>query len=224
MRRTNIHALPSTRGFPRPASLQALVAACVLGLVVLSVRIVDGSFSSKAEAPELDGDGWRQWLTDVGVDGGSYRAPLWAAGAVARPDLATETILETSGSPDPALFIRVDVTGYSSRAEETDADPLITAMCTVTGSGVIALSRDLLRTFTPGAPFDFGDKVLLPGAGIFSVEDTMHPRWQKRADIWFPNVDEAYDWGRRTGFLTRVDGGTPLFPPEAEVAQLIQPE
>ena len=35
---------------------------------------------------------------------------------------------------------------------ETDDTPFLTAMCTVTAPGVIALSRDLLRTFTPGAP------------------------------------------------------------------------
>jgi 3D (Asp-Asp-Asp) domain-containing protein len=182
--------------------------------------MVDGSFSSEPDEANLDGEVWREWLTDVGVDGNSSRAPLWASNGVIRPDEVSTARI--SGSPDGARFIRVDVTGYCSRVEETDADPFLTAMCTVTGSGVIALSRDLLRTFTPGAPFDFGDKVLLPGAGVFSVEDTMHPRWQRRADIWFPNIDEAHAWGRRVGFLARVDGSTPLFPPDPDVAQLME--
>jgi 3D (Asp-Asp-Asp) domain-containing protein len=189
-------------------------------LVVLCVRIVDGSFSSEPEAVDLDGQVWREWLTDVGVDGGAYQPPLWASNTA--PPAADEEVAPIGGSPDAARFFRVDVTGYCSRVEETDADPFLTAMCTVTGSGVIALSRDLLRTFTPGAPFDFGDKVLLPGAGVFSVEDTMHPRWQRRADIWFPNIDEAHAWGRRVGFLARVDGTTPLFPPDPDVAQLME--
>lgn len=220
MRHTSNHAPARPRRIPRPALLQALAAACALTLVVLSVRIVDGSFSSEPDQPNFDGEVWREWLTDVGVDGSGNRTPLWASNGVARA--AEEVSAPSNGSPDPALFIRVDVTGYCSRPEETDDDPFLTAMCTVTGTGVIALSRDLLRTFTPGAPFDFGDKVLLPGAGVFSVEDTMHPRWQRRADIWFPNIDEAHAWGRRVGFLTRLDGNTPLLPPEPAFAQLIK--
>jgi 3D (Asp-Asp-Asp) domain-containing protein len=222
MRRIAKYLSAHHRWIPARACLQTLAAAFALGLVIFTARILDGSLSPKSDVPEIDGAGWREWLTDVGVNGGSFRASLWASGEVARPE--PEPVVQPGDSADPVRFVRVDVTGYCSRVEETDADPLITAMCTVTGSGVIALSRDLLRTFTPGAPFDFGDKVLLPGAGIFTIEDTMHPRWQRRADIWFPTVDEAYAWGRRVGFLTRVDGSTPLFPPEADVAQLIQPE
>jgi 3D (Asp-Asp-Asp) domain-containing protein len=189
-----------------------------LGLVVLCVRLVDGSMTEPSHEPPLDGHGWQTWLADVGVDGGLHQTPIWRTGAEGRPEPEVE---EGIGQSPEARFIRVDITGYCSRVEETDADPFVTAICTITGTGVIALSRDLLRTFTPGAPFDFGDKVLLPGVGVFSVEDTMHPRWVRRADIWFASLGQAHAWGRRVGFLSRVDGHTPLFPPEPDIAAVI---
>ncbi|MCA9728163.1 MAG: 3D domain-containing protein [Candidatus Eisenbacteria bacterium] len=218
---TRLHGLTRKKsgGSSHPAILQALGAALALAAVVAGVRLIDGSITSSSaqSTPPLDADGWRSWLSDVGVEGNLHGTPIWQADLQQRPE-ATE---DAAPAPEKAHFIRVDITGYCSRVEETDADPFVTAICTVTGTGVIALSRDLLRTFTPGAPFDFGDKVLLPGVGIFSVEDTMHPRWQRRADIWFPNLDLAYAWGRRVGFLTRVDGDTPLFPTEPAVAQAL---
>ena len=131
MRQTTIHAPARSRRIPRPAFLQALAAACALMLVVLCVRIVDGSFSSEPEAVDLDGQVWREWLTDVGVDGGAYQPPLWASNTA--PPAADEEVAPIGGSPDAARFFRVDVTGYCSRVEETDADPFLTAMCTVTG-------------------------------------------------------------------------------------------
>jgi len=41
------------------------------------------------------------------------------------------------------------------------------------------------------------------------VEDTMHERWERRADIWFPSVEEALRWGRRKlaiSLVTSADG------------------
>ena len=87
--------------------------------------------------------------------------------------------------------------------------PHITAQNTPTAPGTIALSRDLLRTFTAKAPFDFGDKVLIPGVGIFEVTDTMHPRWREKADIWFASIKQAKEWGCRTVFVTRVEDNAP---------------
>ena len=80
--------------------------------------------------------------------------------------------------------------------------------------GTVALSRDLLRTFTPGAPFDFGDRVLIPGMGMYVVDDTMSPRWTRMADIWFADLQTARKWGRRDVYLTRVDAGEPLLVSE----------
>ncbi len=100
------------------------------------------------------------------------------------------------------VALSVVVTGYTSREEETDDTPFITAANTRTRPGVIALSRDLLRAYTPGAPFRFGDVIHLSGLGDFIVEDSMGSRWERRADIWFENLDAAISFGRRTVVVT----------------------
>jgi 3D (Asp-Asp-Asp) domain-containing protein len=110
---------------------------------------------------------------------------------------------------DRHRFVPVTVTGYTSCPSQTDDTPNITATLAPTRPGTLALSRDLLRTFTEGAPFDFGDRVLIPGMGIYVVEDTMHPRWQRRGDIWFHDTATARRWGRRQVYLTRVDADEP---------------
>jgi 3D (Asp-Asp-Asp) domain-containing protein len=116
---------------------------------------------------------------------------------------------------DSLRFHRLVVTGYTSCPRETDSTPFVTASMTRVRTGCLALSRDLLRTFTEGAPFDFGDWVVLPGIGIFIVEDTMNVRWKNRADIWFPNRRQALSWGRRKALIARlpqpVEGGRGLF-------------
>jgi 3D (Asp-Asp-Asp) domain-containing protein len=100
------------------------------------------------------------------------------------------------------IAVTVSVSAYTSRECETDDTPFITAANTSTRPGVLALSRDLLKRYTPGAPFDFGDIVHINGLGDFVVEDSMHGRWQHRADIWFESVDDAREFGRRPAVLT----------------------
>jgi 3D (Asp-Asp-Asp) domain-containing protein len=110
-----------------------------------------------------------------------------------------------SGAPsDQYATYQVTITGYSSNIHETDDSPGLTAANTEARSGVIALSQDLLSEFTPGAPFSFHDRVEIPGLGQFRVEDTMHPRWTRRADVWFGSRAEALDWGRRSRRLYRL--------------------
>jgi 3D (Asp-Asp-Asp) domain-containing protein len=108
----------------------------------------------------------------------------------------------------------VTVTGYTSCPSQTDDTPNLTATLDPTRPGTLALSQDLLRTFTPGAPYDFGDRVLIPGMGIYVVEDTMHPRWERSADIWFHDNETARRWGRREAFLTKVDADDPMLVAE----------
>jgi 3D (Asp-Asp-Asp) domain-containing protein len=100
------------------------------------------------------------------------------------------------------LALPVVVSGYTSRICETDSTPFVTAANTPTRPGVIALSRDLLRRYTPGAPFEFGDVVHLSGIGDFIVEDVMNGRWERHADIWFEHLDDARQFGRRRVVLT----------------------
>jgi 3D (Asp-Asp-Asp) domain-containing protein len=102
--------------------------------------------------------------------------------------------------------VQVTITGYSSCVTETDDTPNRTATNTLVRQGVIALSQDLLEEFTPGAPFAFHDVIEIPGLGRFHVEDTMHPRWVKRADLWFPSKDDAFAWGVRSRRIYRLPG------------------
>lgn len=120
-------------------------------------------------------------------------------------DLVLAGYPETA-SGDHRVVARVACTAYTSCVCETDSTPDLTASLTAPDKGTIALSRDLLAEFTPGAPFRFGDRVELIGVGVFRVEDTMAPRWHRRADIWLPTWEEASTWGRRTVLLARLAG------------------
>jgi 3D (Asp-Asp-Asp) domain-containing protein len=97
--------------------------------------------------------------------------------------------------------IPVTITAYASEVQHTDDEPFITATGRVVRPGILAVSRDLLRTYTPGAPFDYGDRVRLARHGEFVIEDTMNPRWRNRVDVWVPTVLEAREFGLRRGRL-----------------------
>lgn len=102
------------------------------------------------------------------------------------------------------VTVKVIATGYSSSPRETDSTPFITASNTRTREGILAMSRDLLKRYTPGAPFAFGDRVHVPGLGDFLVEDSMNARWRNRIDIWFPSRVEALRFGIRQTYLTSI--------------------
>lgn len=104
------------------------------------------------------------------------------------------------------VYVRVLATGYSSSVAETDSTPFLTAANTPTRPGTLAVSRDLLREYTPGAPFTFGDRVHVHGVGEFLVEDSMNARWVNKIDIWFPSREEALWFGRREVVLSRTLG------------------
>lgn len=154
---------------------------------------------------------------------------LWGPGVlqsgsdpVVRPSRAEAAYIETPGELSPCIrdilplpepeasaydqyaAFQVTVTGYSSTPEETDDTPGITAAGTPARAGIIALSQDMLREYTPGAPFSYHDRVEIPGLGQFRVEDTMHPRWTRRADVWFGSRAEAFSWGIRSRRLYRL--------------------
>lgn len=95
-------------------------------------------------------------------------------------------------------------TGYSSSVMETDDTPFITASNTRTRPGVVAMSRDLLTRYNPQAPFSFGDTIHISGLGDFFVEDSMHWRWRRRIDIWFPSRDAAWRFGKRNVTVSKL--------------------
>lgn len=97
-------------------------------------------------------------------------------------------------------------TAYNSLGSQTDSTPHITATGTRTRPGVVALSRDLLRTFP------YGTRVTLQdlsgrynfGGQVFVVEDTMAARKVGSIDIWMPSYSQAIRFGARTVRITAV--------------------
>lgn len=114
-------------------------------------------------------------------------------------------------NPEPKR-LWVIATGYTSREEETDSTPFITATGKRVRPGIAAVSRDLLSSEMPyGSRFKIVRVADNPttcraknvlgwfssrGIGEFEVQDTMHPRKRNQIDIWFPDLDLARTWGR----------------------------
>lgn len=86
---------------------------------------------------------------------------------------------------------KVTATMYNAVESQCDADPLITAgMYKINPNKAsehrwIAMSRDMLKRW--GGEFNYGDKVIISGAGykdgIYTVADTMNKRYTNRIDI-----------------------------------------
>ena len=95
----------------------------------------------------------------------------------------------------------------------------ITATGARTRFGVIALSRDMLRTVPYGSLVrieDWGSWNSGRGRGLynrmlskvlFQVEDTMHPRKVRTVDVWFYSRSQALQWGARQVKLTIIRRG-----------------
>ena len=119
-----------------------------------------------------------------------------AKSAVARPKVTGRSLVVRS-------------TAYNSLPGQTDASPFKTATGARTRFGIVALSRDLLRSIPYGSRIvleDMGSWSNGSGRGkynamlskmIFVVEDTMHPRKKGTVDVWFPARRQAIQWGAR---------------------------
>jgi hypothetical protein len=98
--------------------------------------------------------------------------------------------------------IEVDVTMYQPVYPQTDMTPNITADGTririskASNYKFVALSRNLLKRW--GGPFDYGDFILLKGAGkkdgVYQVRDTMNPKWVNVVDILESKHVEPYKY------------------------------
>ena len=127
------------------------------------------------------------------------------AEAVARAEAQSATLAVTPIRGKSAI---ARSTAYTSVPGQTDATPFITATGTRTRPGVVALSRDLLRTFP------YGTKVMLEDLSgkysnmlkgrIFVVEDTMAARKTNSVDVWMATRTEALNWGARQIRITAV--------------------
>jgi 3D (Asp-Asp-Asp) domain-containing protein len=112
----------------------------------------------------------------------------------------------------PTYFLKS--TAYNSTVSQTDSSPRVTATGARTRFGVIALSRDMLRTIPYGSQVRLEDMGALgSGAGrgrfnsmlqgvVFIVEDTMNKRISRTVDVWFHSRSTAMRWGKRQVKLT----------------------
>jgi 3D (Asp-Asp-Asp) domain-containing protein len=215
---------------PVPRWYQKLAGFLTIAGLVAMVHAVDTSLRLQSEpspwwdgtqAAAFDTTAWTRWTSstaagtpalptgapDRGTSLAGTAASRWMA--LARPTPPATRRHANAILSQGHLFQSIQVTAYTSQPSETDSSPDLTASNTAPRPGTIALSRDLLRTFTPGAPFDFGDKLLIPGVGVFEAHDTMHPRWKGKADIWFASREKARAWGHRTVFVTEVGDDIP---------------
>jgi len=89
--------------------------------------------------------------------------------------------------PEAIKTMRMDATAYTSRPQETDASPFITADGSVVRDGIIATNV-----------LPFGTKVRIPsvyGDKIFEVRDRMNSRYTYRIDVWMDDVSEMRQFG-----------------------------
>lgn len=141
--------------------------------------------------------------------------------AAVRPPTATQqaaqnraaAVAQAQVAPLAAVTARgrsavVRATAYNSLAAQTDSTPFITATGTRTRPGVVALSRDMLRSFPYGTRITIEDlsgryNHLLKGR-VFIVEDTMAARKTGSLDIWMGSRRDALNFGARQVRITAV--------------------
>jgi 3D (Asp-Asp-Asp) domain-containing protein len=191
-----------------PRGVRAAAVILSLGGLIGGVRVLDAQIAGIAD-PVSSGA-----VEAESVEVSPSEPPAPPQSAVA-PSTPTAMIVEHLPKGDTHRFLMVTVTGYTSANGESDRSGSMTAVSRRPRPGTIALSRDLLRNFTAGAPFSFGDRVVVPGMGVYVVEDTMHPRWTHKADIWFEDGATARRWGNRDVYITRINPGEPLLVADA---------
>lgn len=96
---------------------------------------------------------------------------------------------EIKRAPAPERTVLIaEVTAYTSRPEETDDTPEITASGEIVYDGGIACPTR----------FEFGTKIEIAGR-IYTCNDRMNRRYAEsnHFDIWMESHEDAIHWGRR---------------------------
>ncbi len=105
----------------------------------------------------------------------------------------------------------ISSTAYNSLSGQTDNTPFITATGARTRFGIVALSRDMLRSIPYKSRVMIED--LTPGSRynnmlantVFVVEDTMNARIRGRVDMWMSSRSQAFAWGHRRVRITVIN-------------------
>lgn len=96
----------------------------------------------------------------------------------------------------------LDITGYSSTHDQTDAEPYINAANRNVRWGTVATNFPNREE-----ALSFGTKVRIPelfAAQVFVVEDRMNKRFVDRIDIWFPSTYQASEFGVHRNIIVEV--------------------
>lgn len=109
-----------------------------------------------------------------------------------------------SSQVEARTSLNVMVTSYNSLSGQTDSTPNLTATGTRTRYGIVAASRDLVRTYGYGARVKIvrWNKVrgcnpnIVPKGMVFVVEDTMNRRFTRKIDIWLPRRSQSINFGK----------------------------
>jgi 3D (Asp-Asp-Asp) domain-containing protein len=118
-------------------------------------------------------------------------------------DLAISLLEKSFGRPVQLENVHtapVTLTAYSSTPEQCDSTPHITASNKPVRHGVIAVSDDIVKELG----LAFGQRVLIPGHGVFEVQDRMNRRWHRRVDIWHDDREAARLFGIQKGTMLWV--------------------
>lgn len=104
--------------------------------------------------------------------------------------VAEQEFLPETEARQPRRIYKSTLTAYTSRAEETDSSPFITANGSHVHVGTIASNC-----------LAFGTKVQFPelyGDQVFVVEDRLNSRYGcNMLDVWFPEYNEAIQFGHK---------------------------
>lgn len=107
-----------------------------------------------------------------------------AAGPVATPAVASTTVAptpEAAAAPAGGRTLTVSSTGYALRGR--------TATGVSTGPGIVAVDPSVIP---------LGTRMTIPGYGEGIAADTGGAVRGNIIDVWFPTVEQALQWGRRT--------------------------
>ncbi len=90
----------------------------------------------------------------------------------------------------PGVYTRkMQISAYTSRVQECDSTPFITASNTHVHDGTVATNQ-----------LPFGTRIKIPalyGDKIFVVEDRMNTRYTNNVDIWMDDLTAAKHFGRK---------------------------
>jgi 3D (Asp-Asp-Asp) domain-containing protein len=189
--------LPASLSLSDPQSFSPEVDVPVVAKAVPAVKTSPSRFSQSSTA-----------RSNASQPGAAPRKATSTSRAVSQSQVAQRSRATRASSQRAVRMMTVRSTGYNSLSSQTDRTPHVTATGARTRFGIIAVSRDLLRTIPYGSRVRLEDMGSWSGGGrgkynrmlsdmVFVVEDTMHPRKSGTIDVWFPARRQAIQWGVR---------------------------